>query len=87
MESHVLYFQGYYKRTDDYFPVLNRERKGCFEFPMIHSTYLIDIRQKITSNLTYYPSPTDYTGEIDDILIFAYSARTSGNEMLYLYVH
>ncbi|XP_020906140.1 procollagen galactosyltransferase 1-A-like, partial [Exaiptasia diaphana] len=68
---------GYYKRTDDYFPVLNRETTGCFDFPMIHSTYLIDLRRNITNKLVYYPPPDSYRGEIDDVLIFAYSARSS----------
>ncbi|XP_031561834.1 procollagen galactosyltransferase 2-like isoform X2 [Actinia tenebrosa] len=69
---------GYYKRTDEYFPVLYREIRGCFDFPMIHSTYLVDLRQRVSSNLTYYPPPPKYKGEVDDILIFAYSARTAG---------
>ncbi|KAK3739374.1 hypothetical protein QZH41_015762, partial [Actinostola sp. cb2023] len=69
---------GYYKRTDDYFPLLNREITGCFELPMIHSTYLVDLRRNITNHLVFYPPPTGYMGEIDDILIFAYSARSSG---------
>lgn len=69
--------QGYYKRTPDYFPILYREKKGCFDVPMVHSTYLIDLRQKITDNLYYLPDK-EYTGELDDILVFAYSARMAG---------
>jgi len=66
---------GYYERTDDYFPMLKREKKGCFEVPMIHSTYLIDLQYYSTDNLQYYPPPQDYFGEVDDILIFAFTAR------------
>ena len=45
---------------------------------MVHSTHLIDLRLKMTSALKYSPSPKDYNGPIDDIIIFAHSARTNG---------
>ncbi|OWK10035.1 CERCAM [Cervus elaphus hippelaphus] len=32
--------QGYYRRTADYFPTKNRQRRGCFRVPMVHSTFL-----------------------------------------------
>lgn len=80
----ICFFQGYYKRTPDYFPILKREKIGCFEVPMVHSVYLIDLQYYSTDNLQYYPAPEDYHGEVDDILIFAFSARKSGltNSML-----
>ncbi|XP_065312553.1 procollagen galactosyltransferase 1-like [Gordionus sp. m RMFG-2023] len=37
--------EGYYKRHDDYMPIVKREKKGCFKVPMIHSTYLIDLKK------------------------------------------
>ena len=70
--------QGYYKRTPDYFPILLREKVGCFEVPMVHSTYLVDLRQPVTKGLRYFPPFEEYHGEIDDILLFAYSARKAG---------
>ena len=73
-------FQGYYARSDDYFPILTRERKGCFEVPMIHSTYLIDLRRNISSELCYNPPHPDYIGEYDDILVYAHSAKMAGLE-------
>ena len=45
---------------------------------MIHSTYLIDLQYYSTDNLQYYPPPQDYSGEVDDILVFAFSARKAG---------
>ena len=68
----------------DYFPILFREKKGCFDVPMIHSTYLIDLRQKITDNLFYLPAK-DYNGELDDILVFAYSARLAGRLRFFVF--
>eukprot|EP00794_Sanderia_malayensis_P015863 gene15863-17461_t len=73
--------QGYYKRTPEYMPILHRKKKGCFEVPMIHSTYLIDLRAEKTKQLKYDPPSEVYHGEIDDILILAHSARTSGIKM------
>lgn len=69
---------GYYARSDNYFPMLQREEKGCFEVPMIHSTMLIDLRKTISDQLRYNPPLPSYHGEEDDILVFAHSAREAG---------
>jgi len=70
--------EGYYARSDNYFPILQREQKGCFEVPMIHSTLLIDLRKTISDKLRYNPPLASYAGEEDDILVFAHSARAAG---------
>ena len=70
--------QGYYARSDRYFPMLQREEKGCFEVPMIHSVMLIDLQKTITDKLRYNPPLASYSGEEDDILVFAHSTRTAG---------
>lgn len=70
--------EGYYARSDNYFPILQREIKGSFEVPMIHSTMLIDLRKATSDKLRYNPPLASYAGEEDDILVFAHSARTAG---------
>lgn len=70
--------EGYYARSDNYFPILQREIKGSFEVPMIHSTMLIDLRKTTSDKLRYNPPLASYAGEEDDILVFAHSARTAG---------
>lgn len=45
---------------------------------MIHSTLLIDLRKTISDQLRYNPPLDSYTGEEDDILVFAHSARMAG---------
>lgn len=68
----------YYLRTDDYKLVLNKEKKGCFNVPMIHSCVLIDLRKKESDLLTYNPSKVDnYDGPHDDIITFALAANKS----------
>lgn len=74
--------KGYYQRSDNYFPILRRETRGVHEVPMIHSTYLVDLRRKLTSELTYSPPHLDYDGEDDDILVFAHSARMAGLQIV-----
>ena len=71
--------QGYYERTPDYLPILGREKLGCFTVAMVHSTLLIHISS--TSSLAYSPPPPDYKGPIDDIIIFAHSAKHHGIAM------
>ncbi len=45
---------------------------------MIHSTYLIDLQDDVAKQLQYYPPPSSYDGEVDDVLILAHSARVLG---------
>lgn len=69
----------YYLRTDDYKPILKRERKGCFQVPMIHSAVLINLRRVESDKLTFNASKIDdYNGPTDDIITFALSANSSG---------
>jgi collagen beta-1,O-galactosyltransferase len=69
----------YYLRTDDYKPVLNRERIGCFNVPMVHSCVLVDLRRHVSDRLTYYPeNVSNFDGPVDDIITFAIAANRSG---------
>ncbi|XP_053720263.1 procollagen galactosyltransferase 2 [Synchiropus splendidus] len=89
MESRSLYSnfwcgmtpQGYYKRTPDYQPIREWKRLGCFAVPMVHSTFLIDLRRESSRDLTFYPPHPDYSWAFDDIMVFAFSARQAGVQM------
>ena len=73
--------QGYYKRTQDYLPIYNRERVGCFQVPVVHSTMLIDLRSQrsdASRQLTYWPAPEGFKGPVDDVVQFAFSAKKEG---------
>ncbi|XP_064454074.1 procollagen galactosyltransferase 1 isoform X3 [Mirounga angustirostris] len=67
--------QGYYKRTPAYIPIRKRDRRGCFAVPMVHSTFLIDLRKAASRNLAFYPPHPDYTWSFDDIIVFAFSCK------------
>ncbi|NXE30705.1 GT251 galactosyltransferase, partial [Ardeotis kori] len=47
--------QGYYRRTPAYLPLRKRERRGCFAVPMVHSTFLLDLRKEASRRLAFYP--------------------------------
>uniref|UniRef100_A0A3P8S8S9 Collagen beta(1-O)galactosyltransferase 2b n=1 Tax=Amphiprion percula TaxID=161767 RepID=A0A3P8S8S9_AMPPE len=66
--------QGYYKRTPDYQPIREWKRLGCFPVPMVHSTFLVDLRRESSRDLTFYPPHSDYSWAFDDIMVFAFSA-------------
>lgn len=72
------FLQGYYKRTPAYMPIRKQERRGCFAVPMVHSTYLVDLRKEASRQLAFYPPHPEYSWAIDDVIIFAYSARMAG---------
>ncbi|XP_068105919.1 inactive glycosyltransferase 25 family member 3-like [Hyperolius riggenbachi] len=70
--------QGFYRRTPDYYPTRNRKRTGCFAVPMVHSTFLLDLRREETQKLAFYPPHPRYTWTFDDIIVFAFSCLASG---------
>ncbi|XP_072285781.1 inactive glycosyltransferase 25 family member 3 [Pyxicephalus adspersus] len=70
--------QGFYRRTPDYFPTKNRQRTGCFPVPMVHSTFLLDLRKEESHKLAFYPPHVNYTWTFDDIIVFAFSCLASG---------
>lgn len=78
----------YYKRTDEYKPILDRKRKGCFEVPMVHSSVLVNLKRQESSKLTFeLESVPD-----DDIISLALSASFNKipmlicNDLLYGYI-
>ncbi|XP_051963838.1 procollagen galactosyltransferase 2-like [Xyrauchen texanus] len=73
--------QGYYKRTPDYQPIREWKLLGCFSVPMVHSTFLLDLRRSGTRDLAFYPPHPDYSWAFDDIMVFAFSARQAGVQM------
>lgn len=78
MQNSAPSLQGYYKRTPAYIPIRKRDRKGCFAVPMVHSTFLIDLRKSASRNLAFYPPHPDYTWSFDDIIVFAFSCKQAG---------
>lgn len=71
-------FQGYYRRTAEYFPTKQRQRLGCYPVPMVHSTILLDLRKQGTKKVSFHPPHKDYSWPFDDIIVFAFSCRISG---------
>lgn len=74
----VHFLQGYYKRTAAYIPIRKRERRSCFAVPMVHSTYLVDLRKEASRQLAFYPPHAEYSWTLDDVIVFAHSARMAG---------
>ncbi|KAJ8373190.1 hypothetical protein AAFF_G00270230 [Aldrovandia affinis] len=73
--------QGYYKRTPAYMPMRKQVRQGCFAVPMVHSTFLIDLRKEASRLLAFHPPHPDYTWAFDDIIVFAFAARVADVQM------
>jgi len=65
----------YYKRTEAYKPIRNREDLGCHRVILVHSCFLIDLRQSESLFLTFEPKRINgYNGPSDDIITLAISA-------------
>ncbi|KAH7977462.1 hypothetical protein HPB49_001746 [Dermacentor silvarum] len=68
--------KGYYERTDEYMPILEKEKVGVFPVVMVHSATLINLNHADSRKLTYHPEKLEgYTGPIDDVITFAHSAK------------
>ncbi|NXG40988.1 GT251 galactosyltransferase, partial [Psilopogon haemacephalus] len=74
--------QGYYRRTAAYLPVRRRQRQGCFAVPMVHSTFLLDLRKEASALLAFYPPHPHYPWALDDIITFAFSCQQAGVPMV-----
>ncbi|KAM8933898.1 inactive glycosyltransferase 25 family member 3 [Pelodytes ibericus] len=70
--------QGFYRRTPDYYPTRNRQRTGCFPVPMVHSTFLLDLRKEESHRVAFYPPHVNYSWPFDDIIVFSYSCLAAG---------
>uniref|UniRef100_A0AAY4B7Y0 Glycosyl transferase family 25 domain-containing protein n=1 Tax=Denticeps clupeoides TaxID=299321 RepID=A0AAY4B7Y0_9TELE len=73
--------QGYYKRTPDYLPIREWKRLGCFPVPMVHSTFLLDLRRTTSRQLAFHPPHPNYSWALDDIMVFAFSTRHADVQM------
>ena len=79
---------GYYKRTDDYVPILERQQIGRFQVPMVHSLVFINLRSEKARQLKFRFKDLEADRSIqlsqtpfDDIIVFAKSARSLGLAM------
>lgn len=77
--------QGYYRRTPEYIPIRDWKRLGCHAVPMVHSTFLLDLRRKASQDLAFYPVHHLYPWVMDDIMVFSFSARQAGQYLGDLY--
>lgn len=68
----------YYARTEEYKEILDRTKVGAFPVPMVHSAILINLNAEESDRLTYsIEKMSQYTGPVDDIIVFAMSANYS----------
>ncbi len=65
-------------RTPDYIPTVTRQRAGCFQVPVVFASFLVDLRMPESKRLVVWPAPQGFTGPVDDVVQFAYSARKEG---------
>ncbi|RWS13354.1 glycosyltransferase 25 family member-like protein [Dinothrombium tinctorium] len=65
--------RGYYKRTDEYLEILERQKEGEFKVPMVHSCVFINLRKTSSNRLTFNANELENV-PYDDIIAFAFSA-------------
>ncbi|KAK3768426.1 hypothetical protein RRG08_053418 [Elysia crispata] len=73
--------KGFYKRSEHYTNIVDREDMGVFPVPMVHTAVLIDLHHWGSLYLSYNKPPKGYTGPKDDIIIFAHTVKAIGETM------
>ena len=73
--------KGYYVRTTDYMDMIERQKVGSFAVPMIHSCLVIDLRNESTHSLKFSPDAGTTGTPFDDIISFAFCARTKSIQL------
>ncbi|KAI5734308.1 hypothetical protein M8J77_004941 [Diaphorina citri] len=69
----------YYKRTEEYEPIINRKKLGCHQVLMVHSCVLVNLNVEKSDGFTFVPRKLQgYKGPHDDIITFALSTNFSG---------
>lgn len=78
----------YYRRTENYKKIRNYELVGEHVVPMVHTAVLVDLKRISSDLLTFNATKLNsfyddkvFDGPIDDIIIFAISAKFSQTEM------
>ena len=70
----------YYKRTDDYVPILERQNIGRFQVPMIYSFVFINLRNAIARSLKLRHDDLNEEAKnkipFDDLIVFAKSVES-----------
>ncbi|CAH8641227.1 unnamed protein product [Schistosoma intercalatum] len=67
--------EGYYLRSEHYFDIQKRRIQGVYPVAMVHSIFLINLQFYQSEQIGYSPAPINYTGPIDDIIIFSRSVQ------------
>lgn len=69
----------YYRRTEEYVPIREREKKGCYRVMLVHTAFMIDLRQVEALKLTFKPEKIKgYEGPEDDLIVLAIAAYWNG---------
>lgn len=51
---------------------------------MLYGTLLVDLQTPQSRGLVYWPVVKGFSGPVDDILVFAYSAKKEGERVILL---
>ena len=69
---------GYYKRGSTYFPISMYSSVGVHNATLVHSCYMVDLKDKRTRHLSYSPLNGHTTQSPDDVIHFGIRARHLG---------
>lgn len=69
---------GYYKRSDDYESIYNRDMPGVWEVPVVHSLVFIDLRKTESNRIQFFPIMPNYPYWVDEVVAMSYNFKKAG---------
>jgi len=69
---------GYYKRSDDYESIYNRDIPGVWEVPVVHSLVFINLRKTESNRIQFFPIMPNYPYWIDEVVAMSYNFKKAG---------
>jgi len=69
---------GYYKRSDDYESIYNREMPGVWEVPVVHSLVFIDLGKWESKRIQFFPIMPNYPYWVDEVVAMSYNFKKAG---------
>nr|XP_039271769.1 procollagen galactosyltransferase 1-like [Styela clava] len=73
--------EGHHEENDLYEEIRTREQTGTYYVPLVHSTFLINLRNEDSENVRFLPIPPCYDYNFNDNMIFRYQCDLKGVHM------
>nr|XP_039248026.1 procollagen galactosyltransferase 1-like [Styela clava] len=73
--------QGHHVKNNLYKQIITRKQTGTFDVPFVHSTFMINLKNKDSGKVRFLPIPPCYDYKFNDNMVFRYQCDFKGVHM------